>query len=160
MLCVCLELTSSQLRAHLGDLFFEIACYAEELPGRKASPCHPFAGFVLNFNVATKGHRDSKDLKLCLVMPIGTFTGGELCLVEPGLVLPLRSGDCVVFPSCKITHFNLHYTGTRASIVCHSDREGLKWVGNRMGWCGNSYLDDEMGISAALVPLDGEVEGA
>ncbi|PIL36998.1 hypothetical protein GSI_00690 [Ganoderma sinense ZZ0214-1] len=132
-----------QLRAHLGDLYFEIACYADEIPGRKASPCHPFAGFVLNFNIATKGHRDSKDLKACLVLPIGIFTGGELCLVEPGLVLPLRSGDVMVFPSCDITHFNLTYTGTRASLVCHSDRDGLKWVGNKMGWRGNSYLDDE-----------------
>ncbi|KAI1785027.1 hypothetical protein LXA43DRAFT_860474, partial [Ganoderma leucocontextum] len=99
----------NKLKAHLGDLYYEIACYAEEVPGRKASPCYPFAGFVLNFNVATKGHRDSGDLKACLVIPIGTFQGGELCLVEPGLVLPLRSGDCVAFPSCEITHFNLPY---------------------------------------------------
>ncbi|KAI1790415.1 hypothetical protein LXA43DRAFT_1062202 [Ganoderma leucocontextum] len=64
-----------KLKAHLGNLYYEIACYADEIPGRKASPCHPFAGFVLNFNIATKGHRDGKDLKACLVIPIGSFDG-------------------------------------------------------------------------------------
>ncbi|KAI1784563.1 hypothetical protein LXA43DRAFT_1101239 [Ganoderma leucocontextum] len=83
------------LKAHLGDLYYEIACYAEEVPGRKASPCYPFAGFVLNFNVATKGHRDSGDLKACLVIPIGTFQGAEeaelLRQHRAGLLTPAKS---------------------------------------------------------------------
>ncbi|KAI1785140.1 hypothetical protein LXA43DRAFT_900434, partial [Ganoderma leucocontextum] len=146
-LCHALEQVFSWIEqkvhlVHLGDLYYELACYAEAIPGRKPSPSHPFAGFILNLNIAAKAHRDGKDFKACLVLPIGTFAGGELCLYEPGLVLPLRSGDCAVFRSCDVTHFNLTYTGTRASIVLHSDREGLKWVNGRMGWEGNSYLDD------------------
>ncbi|KAI1782301.1 hypothetical protein LXA43DRAFT_862601, partial [Ganoderma leucocontextum] len=97
-----------KVRSTLGCIC-EVLSDISLIPGRKASPCHPFAGFVLNFNIATKGHRDGKDLKACLVIPIGSFDGGELCLVEAGLVLPLRSGDAVVFPSCDITHFNLTY---------------------------------------------------
>ncbi|PIL34484.1 hypothetical protein GSI_03261 [Ganoderma sinense ZZ0214-1] len=88
-LCVALEQVFSwidqKLKAHLGDLYDDIACYAEALPGRTTSPSHPFAGFVLNLNICAKVHRDVKDDKLCLVLPIGSFVGGELCLYEPGL---------------------------------------------------------------------------
>lgn len=79
-------------------------------------------------------------------MPIGTFKGGELCLAEPGLVVPLRSGDFFVFPSCSITHFNLLYTGIRASLVCHSDREGVRWAQDYNGWHSHPYFADNHGI--------------
>ena len=117
--------------------------YAQQLPGHASSPCYPFAGFVINLNVSTKVHRDAKDHLICLVLPVGNFIGGELCLVEPGLVLPLRSGDMTIFPSQDISHFNLTYQGARASLVCHTDREGLKWVEDRFKWRGNDYFDDE-----------------
>ena len=124
----------TQLRALLPEICDEIRMFAEVLPGGTASPAYPFSGFVVNFNVCTKVHRDGKDLAACLVMPIGTFTGGDLVLVEPGLVIPLRSGDVIIFPSCRISHFNLHYIGRRASLVCHTDREGTKWVNDHLGW--------------------------
>ena len=66
---------------------------------------------MLNLNVATKAHRDHKDYLLCLVIPLGEFMGGELCMVETGLVLEIKSGDIVIFPSGDITHYNLHFTG-------------------------------------------------
>ena len=114
--------------------------FAEVLPGETDAPAYPFSGFVLNINIATKVHRDGKDLRACLVMPIGTFTGGELVLVEPGIVLPLQAGDIVVFPSCTISHFNLHYTGRRASLVCHTDASGMSWVKDTLGWATNAYV--------------------
>jgi hypothetical protein len=104
------------------------------------SPAHPFGGFVLNINVVTGAHRDFKDLKICLVLVIGDHIGGELCLVEPGLVLQLRNGDMAIFPSGRITHFNLHYTGTRASVVLHSDYAGKKWGESRNGWTHNNFM--------------------
>lgn len=114
--------------------------YADLLPGKDASPAYPFAGYVLNVNVCTRAHRDFKDMLLCVVIPIGDFVGGELCLLEPGIVLELRSGDMVIFPSHRLTHFNLHYTGQRASLVLHSDRDGAQWVKNRNGWERNRYM--------------------
>jgi hypothetical protein len=67
-------------------------------------------------------------------MPFGNWEGGEICLHELGLVIALRPGDILVFPSRNITHFNLHYTGVRGSMVLHSDRQGDNWVENCNGW--------------------------
>jgi hypothetical protein len=77
---------------------------------------------------------------MCLVLVIGQHAGGELCLVEPGLVLRLRNGDIALFPSGRITHFNLNYLGIRASVVLHSDKEGKAWADDRAGWMGNDYM--------------------
>jgi hypothetical protein len=52
-----------------------------------------------------------------------------------GLVIKLKPGD--------ITHFNLHFSGLRGSIVLHSDVTGDKWVEDFNGWIeqilGNLY---------------------
>ena len=114
------------------------------LPGNAYSIAHPFSGFVINVNVATKVHRDSHDLTACVVLAIGDFSKGELVLKEPGLVIPLRSGDAVIFPSGDISHFNLAYEGQRASLVLHSDKAGQTWVKDRNGWKMNEYLDHGM----------------
>lgn len=109
--------------------------FADVLPGREISPVHPFAGVVINLNIVTFGHRDEKDLRCCLVIPIGDFEGGELVLVELGLVFELKNGDMILFPSCSITHLNLHYRGHQGSLVLHSDKAGLaygQW--DRNGW--------------------------
>ena len=104
------------------------------------SPAYPFGGFVLNINVVTQAHRDAKDFDICLVLVIGQHVGGELCLFEPGLVMPLQEGDMVAFPSGKITHFNLHYEGTRASVILHSDYAGKAWAETRNGWMNNKFM--------------------
>lgn len=129
-----------QLCKHHPGIYKELSIFADVLPGKDASPAHPFSGFVLNLNVVTRSHRDVKDYSICLVLVIGQHVGGELCLVEPGLVLRLQNGDAVIFPSGKITHFNLHYQGTRASIVLHSDRAGKAWADDRNSWIGHEYM--------------------
>lgn len=111
------------------------------LPDYNVSAVHPFVGLVLNFNIASRAHRDAKDQAICLVLPVGDFIGGDLCLVEPGIVLPLRHGDFGVFPSCDVTHFNLHYSGRRSSIVLQTDREMAKWTAEgRNGWATNAFF--------------------
>lgn len=102
-------------------------------------PGYPFGSIVINLNVVTNGHRDTMDHKVCLVIVLGEHEGGELCLEEPGLVLPMKSGDIVLFQSCKITHFNLHYKGERASIVLHSDKALLPHVVDGHMWNSNTY---------------------
>lgn len=103
---------------------------------------YPFSGLVLNFNVATTVHRDTKDQSICLVMPLfdRSTTGGHLCIKELGLVVEMKSLDLVIFRSSLLTHFNLHYVGKRASIVLHSDVEGEKWVQDRNGWIDNVFM--------------------
>lgn len=114
---------------------------AEVLPGNASSLVHPFLSLVVNLNVATLAHRDKQDKSLCVVLAVGEFEGGELCLYEPGLALPLRNGDFVAFPSSRVTHFNLHFTGRRASIVLHTDKEIDRWTKEgRNGWAGNAHF--------------------
>lgn len=61
-------------------------------------------------------------------------------MMEPGLVLGLRNGDVVVFPSCDITHYNLHYRGRRASLVFQSDKWLSGWLKDGNGWDRNTYI--------------------
>lgn len=118
-----------------------LAITADILPGNDIPSVYPFQSLVINFNVHTKAHRDSQDLTYCLVMPIGSFEGGELCMVETGLVVGLRSGDWIVFRSAEVTHFNMHFKGRRASLVMHTDRAMDKWLNGRNGWCNNSTFN-------------------
>lgn len=114
---------------------------AEVLPGNAHSIAHPFLSLVINLNVATLAHRDRQDKSICVVLPVGEFEGGALCLYEAGLVVPLRNGDFIAFPSAGMTHFNLHFSGQRASLVLHTDREIDKWSkGGQNGWEDNSHF--------------------
>jgi hypothetical protein len=94
----------------------------------------PFIAIVININASSRMHRDKKDHNFCLVMAIGSFTGGALAMLETGLVLPIRQGDIAVFRSGDITHFNLVYEGKRASIVLHSDKMMTNWLRDQNGW--------------------------
>ena len=125
----------------LPDEYDELRLDAEVLPGNAHSIAHPFLSLVVNLNVATLAHRDRQDKSLCVVLAVGNFEGGALCLYEAGLVLPLRNGDFAAFPSYRITHFNLHFSGQRASLVLHTDREIDRWTkGGRNGWEENCHF--------------------
>ncbi|KAJ8508391.1 hypothetical protein ONZ45_g9339 [Pleurotus djamor] len=112
--------------------------FARFLPGGEPSPIFPFSGIVVNLNVQTTIHTDSEDVLMCLVLPIGEFTGGDLCFKDLGLRIELRHGDWVVFDSKKLSHFNMPYEGKRASFVMHSDSAGEFWVEDRNGWKDNA----------------------
>ncbi|KAF9529451.1 hypothetical protein CPB83DRAFT_893541 [Crepidotus variabilis] len=88
------------------------------LPGGDTSDFYPFTSCVVNLN--------SDDT-----------VGGELCMVEPGIVLALRNGDMVVFASGLVSHYNTHYRGQRASMVFQTDQDFDAWVRNRNGWAEN-----------------------
>jgi len=79
---------------------------------------------------------------LCAVLAItdNAAEGGDLCFMEPGIRLELRSGDLVVFPSHRLSHFNLHYKGERVSLVFHTDAAGLQWALTRNNWGGSKYI--------------------
>ncbi|KAH9922737.1 uncharacterized protein B0H18DRAFT_825074, partial [Fomitopsis serialis] len=99
----------SWLHSILPGEYDHLEATASLLPDLHHSLVHPFVGLVINMNVCTYAHRDSKDDTICLVIVVGEFEDGDLCLVEPGIVLPLRHGHFAIFPSCRVTHFNLHY---------------------------------------------------
>ena len=124
----------------LQEEFNLLEAYVQILPGNNSPTYSPFLSISINFNVATKGHRDSMDKAVCLVLAITNARGGDLVLHEPGIVVDLKNGDIIIFKSSKITHFNLHFTGIRASIVLHSDKEFDRWVENRNNWQSNHFF--------------------
>ncbi|KAG1717812.1 hypothetical protein EDB19DRAFT_1652203, partial [Suillus lakei] len=109
------------------------------IPGNHHSPVLPFLLLVFNLNVTTKGHRDGKDKHFCLVLPIGVFVGGELVMMETGLVVEVLQGDFIIFPSANITHFNLHYQGRRASAKSKANSKGAQEHLNTVQQ-GNLYI--------------------
>jgi hypothetical protein len=128
------------METYLQDEFEMLMEVASMLPGNHSPPFAPFISLVININVRTKAHRDGQDRHLCLVIPIGHFQGGALCLLENGLVLELRSGDVALFRSSEVTHFNLDYNGARASLVFQTDREFAAWLKNQNGWVDNQTM--------------------
>ncbi|TFK59098.1 hypothetical protein BDN72DRAFT_740374, partial [Pluteus cervinus] len=96
---------------HLPQDWAQLKSFVDSLPGNQTCPSSPFASFVINLNVATQVHRDWNDNSICVVLVISDpeCEGGQLVLEEPGLVLDLKCGDVIVFPSSKISHFNLHF---------------------------------------------------
>lgn len=129
-----------QIQEIAPDVYDHLEAYVRVLPGNNRPLATPFLGLVVNINVTTAAHRDSKDDGICLVLAIGDFEGGELVLYEPGLIVPLWNGDFILFPSCDLTHFNLHYKGKRSSIVLNTDREMAKWLKERNGWSHNVHF--------------------
>ncbi len=111
----------------------------EIIPPADQTCISPFTNFVININAVTRAHRDHGDLEGCIVITIGPHEGGCLCLHEPRLVIETQNGDVVVFLSHRLTHYNLHYRGKRASIVIHSDRTGVAFHRSGNGWDGNIH---------------------
>jgi len=114
----------------------ELKIALEVLPCSHMSPVYAFSRYVINLNVSTRAHRNLQDKKICLIIVISSedCIGGELCLVEPGLVLRLCNGDVIVFASATFTHFNTHYIGRRVPLVFQTDKHLDSWVKNRNGW--------------------------
>ncbi|KAF8952215.1 hypothetical protein BDZ97DRAFT_1931131 [Flammula alnicola] len=137
---------SSELKSLLPDTYATLAKFSDTLPGNDHSPAYPFGGFVLNLNVATRVHRDHEDMDFCSIVVISDCVGGGLALCELGIWLDLDNGDCVMFRSSEITHFNMHFEGYRASFVFHSDRAADAWTKGRPGkvarngWANNAYF--------------------
>ncbi|TEB25365.1 hypothetical protein FA13DRAFT_1637410, partial [Coprinellus micaceus] len=145
------------IRRKMEELFPEnfkiLSQYIERLPCNYLSPVHPFSGFVINLNCATRIHRDWGDSDICLVIAFSDVErrsdqvkgeDGALCFQELGLVCRLRPGVPVVFRSRQLSHFNRHFRGYRASLVLHTD-SGLKgWADNMYGWKDNVHLPYKM----------------
>lgn len=116
--------------------------YATVLPGNNISDVDPWLSWVVNLNVLTRLHRDTKDIGWCLDLVITDkdFRGGELGMVELGLVLPLQNGDFCIFRSMDITHFNLEFVGERCSFVFATCKEFASWEKDRHGWESNKFM--------------------
>jgi len=107
----------------------------DSLPSHEICPVEPFGGFVVNLNVTTTFHRDWKDWDVCGILVISSdCEGGGTVLHEVGLIVEARNGDFMLFPSRRMSHYNAHYKGMRASLVYHTDGAALNWLSDRNGW--------------------------
>lgn len=129
-----------QIRVLFPDIVKILETVVDILPLGDSTSLHPFTSFVINFNVSTLVHRDYKDKEVCIVFQFSNCKGGELVLVEPGIVIRLRHGDGVIFRSAEISHFNLHYSGERVSMVFHTDNSMDDWARDRNSWIHNIYM--------------------
>lgn len=136
------DIVRAVLLKHLPKEYAHLSVFCEMLPMNQCPPTFPFPGFVLNIQVCTQAHTDTNDDLLCIVIPFGDCQGGELVLHEAGLVLELKEGDILIFPSSKLTHYNLHFQGVRGSYVMHSDKEVRSWTDDLNGW-GNKISQGE-----------------
>ncbi|KAJ8090931.1 hypothetical protein PM082_024855 [Marasmius tenuissimus] len=118
----------------------ELEAFVTKLQYNGVSEAHPFAGVVVNVNVATITHLDPMDLYLCLVLALHACTGGELVLEELGIIINFKLGDFVIFPSTIIMHYDLHFKGLRASFAFSTDKHGKAWVRNNNSWDTNDYM--------------------
>ncbi|KAF6745749.1 hypothetical protein DFP72DRAFT_856056 [Ephemerocybe angulata] len=107
--------------------------YVDLLPGQQTVACYPFPCLVVNFNVATRLHRDVGDDNFCITVGFTEGLGGDLCLMETGIVCKSRPGDVFAFRSSRMSHFNLDYVGKRISMVFHTDKAAAYWVEGRNG---------------------------
>jgi hypothetical protein len=124
----------------LPDNFKNLGVLVETLPLNEWTPIYPFSGIIVNVNIATRGHRDEGDEELCMVITVSDCEGGALVLHEAGIVVESSNGDCVGFPSVTQTHYNLDFTGLRASLVFHTDKDLQRWFKNMNGWIDNIYF--------------------
>lgn len=81
---------------------------------RDIFPALQFAAHTLNLGPLTAcfWHRDKYNLSfgMCAVCPFGRFDhtrSGHLLLAQPKLMIELRPGDVILFPSAVVTHANL-----------------------------------------------------
>ncbi|KAJ7764542.1 hypothetical protein DFH07DRAFT_939066 [Mycena maculata] len=116
------------------EAFEEVRPFADALPLNSASPCYPFAGYMLNFRVVTDAHKDALDAKWCLIIFVKRGFGAELCLYELGVKVKGKTGNMLAFASRWTTHFNTHFQGQRCTLVLHTDKEGDDWAEDTGGW--------------------------
>ena len=109
----------------LPENFKNLAVLVEKLPLNEWTPIYPFSGIIVNVNIATRAHRDEGNEELCMVITVSDCEGGALVLHEAGIVVESSNGDCIGFPSVTQTHYNLDFTGLRASLVFkfHTDKD-------------------------------------
>ncbi|KAL0058849.1 hypothetical protein AAF712_014453 [Marasmius tenuissimus] len=128
------------MEEHFPDETKELEAFVHKLEYDGVSEVHPFAGVAVNVNVATIAHLDPMDLYLCLVLALHECTGGEIILEELGIVIDLKPGDFVIFPSTYITHYNLNFKGRRASFAFSTDKRGMAWAKTNNNWDENDYM--------------------
>lgn len=74
---------------------------------------------AINYLFGSNKHKDWGDIRngLCVIIPAGRFTGGNIFLQEFNTVIELKHGDFLVLRSYEWYHENKEFVGDRSSYV-------------------------------------------
>ncbi|KAH9915373.1 uncharacterized protein B0H18DRAFT_1124959 [Fomitopsis serialis] len=98
------EWLDSKLAAMFPNFYVRLEQFAEILPGNSAPLSAPFLGLVVNLNVVTQAHRDSKDYDMCLVLAVGDFDEPESRRALKLIGFDnANSASTAVFGNCEIS---------------------------------------------------------
>ncbi|KAG8718493.1 hypothetical protein FRC09_012602 [Ceratobasidium sp. 395] len=117
--------------------------------------CTPFCMVVLNIQAVSRGHRDLGDCEdtICLILALGDFKGGALCVYEPGASIDLKHGNLAAIRSRRMVHFNLDFVGQRFTYVFTSDNGLERWERDRNQWAGLQPLCHKLCKAAGAQPV-------
>ncbi|KAJ7205349.1 hypothetical protein C8J57DRAFT_1100151 [Mycena rebaudengoi] len=134
---------AENIAVHRPDLAKSLSAKIRFLPGNEKCPFAPYGGVVVNMGGCSDAHADELDAENnCVVIPFTkNCVGGGLVLHEAGMVMDLHAGDMILFLSARLTHYNLHFRGIRASLVFHTDN-ALDGDGVN-GWTGEYGIQKE-----------------
>ncbi len=117
-----------QIRKLLPDVYVELTVFVDHLPLNEHTPSYPFS-VLLSMLVSLPMVTMIRLTRLSVSSShLGEWEGGKLCLYEAGHVWRLKPWDIIIFCSGRITHFNLHFSGLRVSLILHSDNHGDSWA--------------------------------
>ncbi|KAI9567316.1 hypothetical protein HD554DRAFT_1981909, partial [Boletus coccyginus] len=86
----------------LPNKYQTLSVMANALSGHAVPVIYPFQSFVFNLNVTTEAYRDKMDCKICLVVPVVIFKGGELLKIHQGCIISESNVRCAVSHSCDL----------------------------------------------------------
>ncbi|RYP39850.1 hypothetical protein DL767_001969 [Monosporascus sp. MG133] len=91
--------------------------------------------FALGINTFTERHCDKTDVKhgFAALLPLGNYTGGNLCFPQLGLKLEYKPGACVIFRGAELEHFVEDWHGYRIFVACTNHQPVRNWTNRRMG---------------------------
>ena len=74
---------------------------------------------AINYLFGSTKHRDWGDIRngVCIIVPTGKFTGGNLVLYDFNIIIELRKGDFFALRSYEWYHGNEKFVGERNSYV-------------------------------------------
>jgi hypothetical protein len=68
-------------------------------------------------------HRDGNDAGLTWVMPLGEWKGGDLCIPQYGIKIPIKEGNAIVFQANFLGHMSSPLlSGEHLALTCFTDK--------------------------------------
>ncbi|KAI1077664.1 hypothetical protein F5B20DRAFT_592706 [Whalleya microplaca] len=90
---------------------------------------------VFGVNSFTQRHCDKHDIKhgFASLIPLGNYSGGDLCFPQLGLKLDYKPGSCLIFRGTELEHFVEDWQGYRLFVLCTNHQAVRNYAHRRMG---------------------------